>query len=145
MHNDPSNLMAAVCKAKGRRLNKKRFYDRFYIQKGCYILNRWGYGPEYSYRLFVKGPYSPELANDIDEMGEVTDITDIPVDVIRNLSLVLKRGIHYTEAYATVMMVIQNNPRRSNEVILRKSLDVSPRLNKEIAEAYQSIMNDLSE
>ena len=141
MHNDPSNLIAAVYEAKGRKLNKNKFNDHFYLQKGCYILNRWGYGPEYSYRLFVKGPYSPELADDINKIGKTIGVTNIPSEAIHDLSLILKRGFRYTEAYTTVMMVIQNNPDRSDEVILKKALDISPRLSREIEEAYQSIMN----
>ena len=91
MHNNPNNLMAAVYEAKGRKLNKNKFNDHFYLQKGCYILNRWGYGPEYSYRLFVKGPYSPELADDINKIGKTIGVTNIPSEAIHDLLLMVIR------------------------------------------------------
>ena len=51
MNKDPRNLFAAVKKATDKKLNIDRFNDRLMVQKGCYILNRWGYGPTYKYGL----------------------------------------------------------------------------------------------
>ncbi len=64
MHKDARNLISAASRTAGHDLDMDRFDDRLAIQKGCYILNSWGYGPEYRYSMFVKGPYSNELADD---------------------------------------------------------------------------------
>ena len=141
MHNDPSNLIAAVSMALGRKLNKNRFNDRLLMQKGCYILNRWGCGPEYRYSLYIRGPYSPDLADDYYELNKIDDFTDVPTEIIKDLSLIMSKGIGYTEAYATVLMVKQNNPNRTNEEILKKALDVKPRLKNEVMEVWQSVLN----
>lgn len=43
MHNNPCDLIVAVEKAFGRKLDADVFDDCLVIQKGCYILNFWGY------------------------------------------------------------------------------------------------------
>lgn len=141
MHNDPGNLIAAVSMALGRKLNKNRFNDRLLMQKGCYILNNWGCGPEYRYSLYIRGPYSPDLADDYYELNRIDNFTNVPIEKINKLSEIMNKGIGYTEAYATVLMVKQNNPDRTNEEILKKALDVKPRLKKEVMEAWQSVLN----
>ena len=141
MHNNPSNLIVAISKALGRNLNKRKFDDRLMMQKGCYILNRWGYGPEYRYSLYIRGPYSSELADDYYELKNVGNTTDVPEEKINELSAIMKKGVDYTEAYATVMLVKENNPRRSNEEILYKSLDIKPHLEKEVREACKSVLS----
>ena len=141
MHNDPSNLITAVSMALGRQLNKNRFNDRLLMQKGCYILNRWGYGPEYRYSLYIRGPYSPDLADDYYELNRIGEFTDVPAERIEELSTIMSKGIGYTEAYTTVLIVKQNNPDRTNEELLKKALDVKPHLKKEVMEVWQSVLN----
>lgn len=111
------------------------------MQKGCYILNRWGYGPEYRYNLYIRGPYSPDLADDYYELNRIGEFTDVPAERIEELSTIMSKGIGYTEAYTTVLIVKQNNPDRTNEELLKKALDVKPHLKKEVMEVWQSVLN----
>lgn len=141
MHDNPTNLIVAVSKALGRKLSKTRFNDRLLMQKGCYILNDWGYGPYYKYNLYIRGPYSPYLADDYYELKSVGDNTDIPEQAIKDLSVILNRGIDYTEAYATVLLVKNNNPNRTKEEILKKTLDIKPHLRDEVTEVCSSVLN----
>ena len=140
MHNNPSNLIVAVSKALNRSLDKNRSDDRLLIQRGCYILNSWGYGPSYRYSLYIRGPYSSELADDYYDMRGLGNYTNIPDEAIRNLSAIMNKGIGFTEAYATVLMIKKDNPNRTNDEIYRKALDIKPRLKKEITEACSLIL-----
>lgn len=140
MHNNPSNLIVAVSEALGRRLDKRKFMDRLIMQKGCYILNSWGFGPFYKYRLYIRGPYSSELADDYYEIKRLNNSTDIPADAIDELSKIMSKGVDYTEAYATVLLVKRNNPDRSNADILKKSMEIKPHLKNEVREACSSIL-----
>ena len=140
MHNNPNNLIVAVSEALGRRLDKRKFMDRLIMQKGCYILNSWGFGPFYKYRLYIRGPYSSELADDYYEIKRLNNSTDIPVDAIDELSKILSKGVDYTEAYATVLLVKRNNPDRSNADVLKKSMEIKPHLDNEVREACSSIL-----
>ena len=126
MHNNPGNLIAAVSKAMGRDLDKNVFNDRLMMQNGCYILNSWGYGPKYRYALYIRGPYSLELADDYNKMVDIDGSTDVPVDSIDRLSNIVNIGVGYTEAYATVLLVKNNNPDRSIEEITKKAKDIKP-------------------
>ncbi len=141
MHDDPSNLIVAVSKALGRDIDRRKFTDRLLMQKGCYILNTWGYGPFYRYGLYIRGPYSSELADDYYEMGSLSGSTTVPKDAITKLSAIMDKGVDYTEAYATVLLVKKNNPTRSNEDIFNKAVDIKPHLKKEVTEACASILN----
>ena len=141
MHNDPSSLIVAISKAMNRNLNKNRFNDRLLMQKGCYILNSWGFGPMYRYGLYIRGPYSSELADDYFEMTNPGKTTYVPEEVIRNLSKIMRRGIEFTEAYATVLMIKNNNPGKSYIDIRNRALGIKPHLKKEIAEVCPLILN----
>ena len=141
MHNDPSSLIVAISKAMKRNLNKNRFNDRLLMQKGCYILNSWGFGPKYRYGLYIRGPYSSELADDYFEMTNPGKTTDVPEIAIRNLSTIMTRGIEFTEAYATVLMIKNNNPGKSDIDIRTRALEIKPHLKKEIVEVCPLILN----
>lgn len=140
MHDDPRGLIFAVSKALGRKLNKGRFNDRLMMQKGCYILNSWGYGPMYNFSLYIRGPYSPELADDYYEMKDPGNYTAVPESRIVELAGIMGKGVRYTEAYATVLLVKDSNPNRSNETIFKQSLSIKPHLESEIREACSSIL-----
>ncbi len=140
MNNDPRNLFAAVKKAAGKKLNIDKYNDRLMMQKGCYILNRWDHGPIYRYRLYIKGPYSSELAEDYDELGYFNDMdTDVPDSSILRLSEIIKRGKRYMESYTTILLVEENNHGISADYVLRKTLEIRPELKDEIEEAFTSI------
>ena len=54
-----------MAKAIGGRIDPGDPEDRLTMQQGCYILNAWGYGPRYRYDLYIRGPYSRDLAEDL--------------------------------------------------------------------------------
>ncbi len=142
MHKDARNLIAAVSKAVEHKLDVNKFDDRLAIQKGCYILNNWGYGPEYRYSLYIRGPYSSELADDYYEIGaDESDSTDVPPAVIEHLSEIFEKGLPYVEAYATVMLIMVNNPGLPARDIRQMAIDVKPHLESEVVEASTYLLN----
>ena len=110
------------------------------MQKGCYILNTWGYGPFYNFSLYIRGPYSPELADDYYRIRDLDYRTTVPESDVRRLAEIMGKGVRYTEAYATVLLVKDSNPNRSNETIFKKTLSIKPHLESEIREACSSIL-----
>ena len=142
MYKDSHNLIAAVSMAVHHKLNIDVFDDRLTIQKGCFILNNWGYGPEYRYSLYIRGPYSSDLADDYYEFGSIdSDSTDVSSEDIRRLSEIFDKGLPYAEAYSTVMLVKKNNPGFSSEDIRNKALDIKPHLKTEVMEASASLLS----
>ena len=142
MDRDPSTLIAAVNKALGRTIDWHDYDDRLIMQKGCYILNRWGYGPYYGYGLYIRGPYSTELTDDCERMILSNLRTDIPEEALTALSGIIKRGTDYLEAYTTVMLVKENNPSRNSIAVMKKALDIRPSLKDLIEEACSLILTD---
>lgn len=93
-----------MAKAIGGRIDPGDPEDRLTMQQGCYILNAWGYGPRYRYDLYIRGPYSRDLAEDLrrssdDAFGD----TDVPEEAVARLRGIFDRGAGYVEAYATVL------------------------------------------
>lgn len=141
MNSDSRRLLAAVSKAVDHKLNVDDFNDRLTMQKGCYILNSWGYGPMYRYSLYIRGPYSRELADDYYSLGnDIGCITDVPETAISKLRSIFDKGIGYAEAYATVLLVIDNSPGASHESIRRRALEIKPHLEREVEEACASLL-----
>lgn len=141
MHYDPSNLIIAVSKACGHFPDVEKFSDRLAMQKGCYILNSWGYEPAYRYGLYIRGPYSSELADDYYEMhGKVHGDTNVSESDLSRLKELYSKGLSYVEAYATVLLLKNSNPNVVSNKILDRALELKPHLEKEVREAYASLL-----
>ena len=140
MSEAPNNLIAAVKLAAGRKLDLDCFADLLIIQKGCYILNAWGYGPHINYSQFFKGPFSLELADFCETAKTIDNTTDVPTEGINRLSKVISKGDDYLEAYATVLMIIVDNPNITKENVIRHSLSIKPNLSDEIMEVSESLL-----
>ena len=135
MDGNPVNLVRAVSKAVGRGLDVNVNEDCFTIQRGCYILNTWGYGPVYDYGIYIYGPYSEELAKDCEMMGSISDgFTCVPDDVIDQLHGIFEKGPGYAEAYAMVLLVKNNNHGVSFKTMQKVALNITPYLKDEVEE-----------
>ncbi|MDO5862256.1 MAG: hypothetical protein Q4Q58_05645, partial [Thermoplasmata archaeon] len=133
--------IGAVSKAIGRDIDVEEFSDRLALKKGCYILNSWGFGPKYRYGLYIRGPYSRELADDYYEMGSFGDETDIPSETVDRLSEIYGKGLEYVEAYATVLLLKNNSPNASAESIRKTAMGLKPHLITEVLEASTSLLS----
>ena len=141
MYGDSRKLLAAISKAMGRGLDADNPDDRLTMQIGCYILNSWGFGPMYRFSLYVRGPYSVELADDHRSLGnEVGGTTDVPDQAVRRLSEIFGKGLGYAEAYTTVLLVKNNSPGASYSSIHKRALELKPHLSNEVEEACASIL-----
>ena len=141
MREGTESLLAAVAKAADHSLDLGDPEDHLAIHRGCYILNSLGHGPVYDYRLYVKGPYSPELAEDLRLIKAIPEETDIPPEAVNALRNILERGTTYTEAYATVLLIRNKNLGVSPERILNRALELKPNLDSEVREACASLLN----
>ena len=136
-----SDLFTAVAIACGHDLKVNEFNDRLTLQKGCYILNSWGYGPKYPFNMSIRGPYSSELAGEYYKHRVITrGKIDIPEDALSKLAEIYSKGIGYAEAYATVLMIKTNSKDSSSEEVLKRAMDLKPRLKVEVAEAAACLL-----
>ena len=133
--------MAAVASALGRDLKIEDFNDRLVIQKGCYILNSWGFGPMYRFNMYVRGPYSTTLADEYYKIGDVTfRDTTVPDEAVDALRSIFSKGLGYSEAYTMVLMLKNKNPNASYNRIKERALELKPHLSSEIEEASLSLL-----
>lgn len=140
VHYDPSSLIVAVSKACGHFPDVDMFSDCLTMQKGCYILNSWGYEPVYEYGMYIRGPYSKELADDCYEMhGKISGDTDVSESDLSRLKELYAKGLPYVEAYVTVLLLKNSNPNVASNKILDRVLELKPHLEKEVREAYTSL------
>ena len=49
------------------------------------------------------------------------------------------KGVRYTEAYATALLVKTVNPDRTDEEVYRKTVEIKPHLKKEVEEALAAL------
>ena len=138
---DVRRLLSAVATAVGRDLRIKDFEDRLSLQKGVYILNSWGYGPTFRFNMYVHGPYSSTLADEYYRIGDIeVGETNMPEAAIQDLSNIFTKGLGYTEAYATLLMIRNNSPNATYDAIIKRALELKPHLKKEIKEASSSLL-----
>ena len=141
MTGNTSELFDAVAIACGRDLKVYEFDDRLILQKGCYILNSWGYGPRFRFNMYIRGPYSSELAKEYYKRDSITrGETCVPEEAISRLAEIFSKGIGYAEAYATVLMIRTNSKDASREDVLKRAMDLKPRLKDEVAEAAACLL-----
>ena len=142
MIHDPTSLIPAVAKAMGRVPDARELEDSLSLQKGCFILNSWGYGPQYEFDTFIRGPFSMDLASDLSELGPIgtDEATDVPDEDISVLRGIYARGAAYLEAYAVVLLIRDSNPDASRDLILKTALSIKPYLESEIKEVSSTLL-----
>lgn len=143
MRNGAGSLIYAVSIAAEHKLDVDKFDDRLMMQKGCFLLNHMGASPSYSFNMYIRGPYSSELADDNFEINRnriPLDGTDVDADMIGRLSAIFGKGIPYTEAYATLVLAKKYNPRIPAEKVKDMVIGMKPHLKEEIEEASLSVL-----
>lgn len=143
MRDGARSLICAVSMATHHKLNVDKFNDRLMMQKGCFLLNHMGVSPKYPFNMYIRGPYSSELANDYYEIarsGLPLNYTDVNKDLIDKLSAIFDKGIDYTEAYATLIIAKTFNPNLPAEKIKSMVIDMKPHLKACIEEASLSVL-----
>ena len=140
---DASDMLAAVMKAMGHGTGETTPVDSMAVHIGCYIHDRWGFGPGYRFDRYISGLYSVGLAEDLDLIGDtVPGHTDIPDEAVTRLSEIFGKGSGYVEAYGTVLLVADNSPGASYENILRRALELRPHLEDEVRDACDHVLPD---
>lgn len=139
MTNDAENLFVAIEKAAGHRLDPDNPNDNILVQRGCYLLNRWGCRPRFAYPLFVGGPYSRDVADLFQDRRNRGDSTDVPDECIHRLTDLIGHGEDYLEAYTTLLLAVDDNPNLPLDSVVKIVKRVVPRLDNQISEASASL------
>jgi len=138
--NGSKGLIVAVAKAAKKKLDVNDFEDRLLMQKGCFILNTMGVEPKYNFGLYIRGPYSSDLADDYYELhidSSTPCETDVPSEHIDSLTEIMIKGTPFVEAYATILLARKYNPNMKPGELVDFVVDMKPHLKKKIEEASE--------
>ena len=138
------NIIAAVAKAMNKKkFNLKSFNDRLMIQKGCFLLNLMEVGPKYKFSMYLKGPYSRELAEDYFMLGKnISYETDVPEKDINELSEIMGRGPKFVVAYTTIILMAGYRKDMKEDELADFVANLEPHIEREIvkeASEYRKI------
>jgi len=102
--------------------NKNNFEDRVKLQKYVRIAESCGLNLGYKFNLYLRGPYSPDLANDYYELSlPVSDSVRFDYDDFnaeRFLKIVKDRDLLWLEIASTILSVEENNPQISEDRLI---------------------------
>ncbi len=92
-----------------------RFDHRIRLQKYVFIARFLGWDNEYIYNLYVRGPYSPDLAKDYYSLGDISVslgdyreyLTDF--DMGKFVQIISGKKIAWLEVGATMLSLYNNN------------------------------------
>lgn len=137
-----ARLVSAVSRAAGRPLEFGAREVNIQMNSGCYILNRWGYGPRYEFNRYAGGPFSEDLVDDLMDLGLIdgsVEPTHVPESAISDLKRIFERGPGYTEAYALILVATDVSPMSTTETIRTTMTQFKPKLKDEIEEVMASL------
>ena len=92
------------------------FNNRLKLQKYVFLLRRYGIDLGYSYNYYIRGPYSPELANDYYNLTKVDGEIELPEDFLK---LIKDKSERWLELASSLVMVFEKYPRISEDEAIR--------------------------
>jgi len=111
------------------------FNNRLKLQKYVFLLRRYGIDLGYSYNYYIRGPYSPELANDYYNLPKVDGEIKLPEDFLK---LIKDKSERWLELASSLVMVFEKYPRISEDEAIRivagSKLENPDKLRKILAE-----------
>lgn len=101
--------------SKIHEFNSDDFISRLRMQKYVYLARFFDIDLGYKYNLYLRGPYSPSLAEDyynLTGMDKVADIISIP-NFGKFADLVKGKDYKWLEIASTILFIWENNMRKA--------------------------------
>ncbi len=92
------------------------FNNRLKLQKYVFLLRRYGIDLGYSYNYYIRGPYSPELADDYYNLPNIEEEIELPEDFLK---LIKNKSERWLELASSLVMVFEKYPGISEEDAIR--------------------------
>ena len=137
-----NGMLQTLAQGTGKRLDPATFVGRLRIQKSVFLLKAQSHTLSSSYRfnLYVRGPYSRDLARDYYEIIEL-DPEPRPVVVPDEMLSVVREamdgGDAFLEAVASVLSIHEtNSPEADREMVIRIACRLKPQLSHHYDSAW---------
>lgn len=141
-----AGMLSRIEDATGNRFNPRSFDGRLRIQKVIYLLKSMGHpvARYYSYNMYLRGPYSPDLTRDYYQIIE-SEISSIDVEINDDMLSVIRdavsTGDSFLEAVATVHSIYKTNaPLGDRENIIRMARSIKPQLHHQYDAAWEFLI-----
>ena len=94
------------------KFSPNNFISRLRLQKYVYLARSFGFDFDYNYNLYLRGPYSPDLAEDYFQLEEKRVELDlsIPADKFDRFATLVKGKDHrWLEIASTILFIWKSN------------------------------------
>lgn len=101
--------------------SEEGFKARLKLQKAAYLLKRMGVEPftKYEYSIYIKGPYSPELAKDYySELEPANEVPKIEPEKLEVLWWFVKHDDRWLEIASSILHILEDYPGIDKEQLL---------------------------
>lgn len=137
-----AQILTRLQQATGESFDPTQFSQRLRIQKAVYLLKAFGYEPvrNYSFGSYIRGPYSPELANHYFSIrGTIGRLPParIPEYVLRPVADAILRGNVFLESAATLHLMRARNPTTPKAKLFEHIRWLKPALSPRLEEAWR--------
>lgn len=135
MEKDLSKIKAAF-ELLNERWDMGSFEGRFVIQKVTYLLKILGMDINYRFSLYIKGPYSTQLASDYYDPKIIVEnamLTDKEKEIVNKLfteisNVLVSRDLELLEALVTASYIIKEQGVLSNDELFERIKKLKPYL-----------------
>jgi uncharacterized protein YwgA len=112
----------------------EKFEDRLKLQKYVFIADHFGLNSGYDFSMYVRGPYSPELAEDYYRRLDVESTLPPEFRSQDFINLVKDKDVKWLEIAATVLLIYDYNRERgvSREDIIKIATKIKPWANERV-------------
>ena len=137
-------VLETLAKVTGRSFGHDTFSERLRTQKTIYLLGILGIpaARHYAFNLYLRGPYSPELAKDYFliapqmAVGSSASIPEGPMNVIKAFVM---EGDSFLEAAATIHFISLHSGESDKENLLAHARKIKPQLSHRFEAAYDGL------
>jgi len=101
--------------------DEEGFDRRLRVQKAAFLLKKMGIAPftEYNFSLYIRGPYSPELAKDYyGDLPQTSDKVNIPKDKLEIFDSFMKNDEKWLEVATSTLMIVERYPKINKKEVL---------------------------
>ena len=143
-----SSVLSRLERETGLSFEPTDFPARLRIQKAVYLLNCLGdpNTKNYNFNLYVRGPYSPDLARAYYNIT-IDTVSKVPAAFIQDHRLrpvceAVKRGNNFLEAASTLHLIARKNPGKPKDSIVNHVRWLKPELGRQLGEAWEFLEHE---
>lgn len=132
----------------GFDFNINNFDDRLKLQKYVFIGKFFGFNHDYHYNLYIRGPYSSDLADDYYDIYRENVELILPNDIDVNSFFLLIQGktIDWLESAATMLSLYESNKKKYYKYNSKRLINGTSRIKHKISsDIIGKVYNDLNE